>query len=186
MKSFKHPLSHYVISRYYVVAVSVMLQCFLFCDAVAQNGNTTAQEYGDAVYVLLDNPWYALGSTLNYNHTAVFAGMDSTDNERVLQAYGTVTNTGEASFSEFFTSQGSSYYGAYTLANTTLTFSQRASIVSTAINLANAQIPYPSTFPLIPVCINYAGTPPVSIANIQNIRCDGVVEYSYNYNGLRV
>ena len=162
----------------------VMLQCFLSCDAVAQNGNMTAQEYGDAVYVYLDVLW----GILNYNHTAIYAGLDSSDNGRVLQAYGKGVTVGDYSFSDYFTSQGSGYYGAYTLANTTLTFSQRASIVSTAVNLANAQIPYPP-YPiptLAPVCIDYAGTPPVPISNIQAIRCDGVVEYSYNYNGLRV
>src|ERR1035441_4877614 len=112
MKSFKHPLSHYVISRYYVVAVSVLLQCFLFHDAVAQNGNTTAQEYGDAVYVYLDLPWWALGGTFNYNHTAIYGGLDNSDNGRVLQAYGSGYNTGDYSFSSYFTSQGSGYYGA--------------------------------------------------------------------------
>jgi len=85
---------------------------------------------------------------------------------------------------DYFTSKGSGYYyGAYTLANTSLNFSQRASIVATGVNIANAQIPYPPLNPA-PVCIDYAGTPPVSIANIPNIRCDGVVEYSYNYNGF--
>jgi len=60
---------------------------------------------------------------------------------------------------------------------TSLNFSQRASIVATGVNIANAPNPYPPLNPA-PVCIDYAGTPPVSIANIQNIRCDGVVEYS--------
>ncbi|MGD0061008.1 MAG: BACON domain-containing protein [Verrucomicrobiia bacterium] len=147
-------------------------------------GNTNAQEYGDAVYVYLEDVWSEIG--YNYNHTAIFAGLDSNNNARVLQAFGSGTTTMETNLYDFFTVYGSEYYGAYTLSNATLTFPQRNSIVSTAINLANAQIPYPSTLLQIPVCIDYAGTPPVSIANIENIRCDGVVEYSYTYNGLRV
>lgn len=167
------------------LAVGVAFACACLANAGAQDvGNTTAQEYGDAVYVYLEDVWSEIG--YNYNHTAIFAGLDSNNNGRVLQAYGSGTTTMETNFYDFFTSYGSDYYGAYTLTNGPLTFSQRKSIVSTAINLANAQIPYPSTFLQIPVCIDYAGTPPVSVANIDNIRCDGVIEYSYTYNGLRV
>ncbi len=167
------------------MAVGVAFACACLANAGAQDvGNTTAQEYGDAVYVYLEDVWSEIG--YNYNHTAIFAGLDSNNNGRVLQAYGSGTTTMETNFYDFFTSYGSDYYGAYTLTNGPLTFSQRKSIVSTAINLANAQIPYPSTFLQIPVCIDYAGTPPVSVANIDNIRCDGVIEYSYTYNGLRV
>ena len=186
MNSFKHLLLRGGIKRFSLAVVSIMLQCSFFHDAIAQDyGNTAAQEYGDAVYVYLNLPWYYLGSLANYNHTAIYAGLDSSGNGRVLQAYGSGFTTGEYSFYDYFTSKGSGYYGyygAYTLNNTTLTFSQRKSVVSTAINLANG-IPYPSG---IPACINYAGTPPVSIFNILNIRCDGFVDYCYNYNGFRV
>jgi len=97
MKSFKHSLSHYVISRFSLAAVSVMLQCFLFYDAAAQDyGNTTAQEYGDAVYVYLN-----VFLVFDYNHTAIYSGLDSSGNGRVLQAYGTGYNTGDYSFSDY-------------------------------------------------------------------------------------
>ena len=166
------------------LAAGVAFACACLVNASAQDvGNTNAQEYGDAVYVYLD-----VFFIYNYNHTAVFAGLDTNHNGQVLQAYGPETTTMQTNFADLFTSKGTGYtgyYGAYTLNNVSMTFSQRKSVVSTAINLANAQIPYPSIL-LIPVCIDYAGAPPVSIADIENIRCDGVVEYSYTYNGLRV
>ena len=106
MKSFKHPLSHYVISRCYLVAISVMLQFFLFHEAIAQDrGNTSAQEYGDAVYRYLNIAGY------DYNHTAIFSGIDSVHEGKVRQALGAGYTTFEGYFYDEFTSYGTGYYG---------------------------------------------------------------------------
>jgi len=44
--------------RIYLAAINAMLLFFLLNHAVAQDsGNTTAQEYGDAVFVYLDVLW---------------------------------------------------------------------------------------------------------------------------------
>ena len=52
---------------------------------VAQDrGNTVSQEYGDAVYRELEGLAGFLG--YDYNHTAIFAGLDSGHNGKVMQA----------------------------------------------------------------------------------------------------
>jgi hypothetical protein len=159
-----------------------------FQPAIAQDrGNTSAQEYGDAVYRELDG--LAGFAGYDYNHTAIFSGLDSVHEEKVRQALGSGTTTQEAYFSDEFTSYGTGYYGAYTLNNRTMSFTDRKSVVKTASDLVNAAIPYPDTFfgLVAPVCIVYYGsTFDGSVADISNIRCDGFVEYCYEYNGFRV
>lgn len=150
-------------------------------------GNTSAQEYGDPVYRELGGTAGFLG--YDYNHAGVFAGMNSGHNGRVLQALGSGTTTEEVYFANEFTSFGSTYYGAYTLNNRTMSFTDRRNVVTTAIGLVNAAIPYPSTFLglEIPVCIvYYGGTFDGTISDISNIRCDGFVEYCYEKNNFRV
>jgi len=153
--------------------------------AIAQDrGNISAQEYGDAVYRTLQGYW-----GYDYNHTAIFSGLDSVHEEKVRQALGPGYTTEEVYFSDEFTSYGSGYYGAYTLNNRTMSFTDRKSVVKIASDLVNAAIPYPSTsFPyFIPVCIVYYGSSfDGSVADISNIRCDGFVEYCYEKNGFRV
>jgi hypothetical protein len=146
-------------------------------------GNTSAQEYGDAVYRTLGG---IAGFVANYNHTAIFSGLNSGHNGRVRQALGAGTTTAEVYFANEFTSYGSDYYGAYTLNNRTMTFTDRKNVVKTASDLVNAAIAYPP-FNLIPVALVYYGSSfDGTVADISNIRCDGVVEYCYEKNGFRV
>ncbi|MCX6927903.1 MAG: hypothetical protein NT154_32545 [Verrucomicrobia bacterium] len=97
-------------------------------------GNTTAQEYGDAVYRALDVLGY------NHNHAAVFAGLDSDDEGKVMEALGSGSTTHEAYFYDEFTGYGTGYYGAYTLNNMTMSFTGWKNIVATASDLVNAAI----------------------------------------------
>lgn len=163
-----------------------LFSCVVLCGQVTSvlaqdRGNTTAQEYGDAVYRVLES---GAGWDLDYNHTAIFAGLDSGHNGNVMQALGPSTVTHEQYFNYAFKNYGSAYYGAYTLNNRSMTFSERRSVVSTAINLVNAAIGYPW---LPPICLEYYGFSfDGSIGDIDDIRCDGFVEYCYEYNGFRV
>jgi hypothetical protein len=82
-----------------------------FSEALAA-GNTSAQEYGDAVYrKLTSTSWLGL----NYNHAGLFAGQ-SAGVKRCIEA-DTLTGdtTKDNSFSSSFTGYGSDYYGAFTL-----------------------------------------------------------------------
>ena len=115
------------------------------------------------------------------------AGFDNGHNPKVMQALGSGSVTDEVSFNDEFKSSAHFYYGAYTLNNRTMTFTDRKSVVTTAISLVNAHIAYPSSFPLVPVCLVYYGSGfDGTIADISNIRCDGFVEYAYEKNNFRV
>ena len=161
-----------------------MLACVHLARA-QDRGNTSAQEYGDAVYRELDGLAGFLG--YNYNHAAVFAGLDSVHEGKVMEALGSGTTTHEAYFYDEFTSYGTGYYGAYTLNNRTMSFTDRKNVVATASDLVNAAIAYPSTFLQAPVClVYYGGSFDGTVADISNIRCDGVVEYAYEKNNFRV
>lgn len=142
-------------------------------------GNTSGQEYGDPVYRKLITT-----GVPDYNHTGIYSGINSSHYDRVRQALGTGYTTHETYFSTEFSNHGTDYYGAYTLNNMSMIFYYRRAVVSTAISLVNASIEYPSQ---PPSCIIWYGTTfDGSIYDIANIRCDGFVEYCYEYNGLRV
>jgi len=155
---------------------------------IAQNrGNTSAQEYGDPVYRVLEGTAGFLG--YNYNHTAIHAGLNSSGSGRVMQALGEGYTTHETSFSSAFIRYGSDYYGAYTLNNRTMNFTDRKNVVKTASDLVDAKIPYPPVGMglLAPKCLLWYGTSfDGTINDITNIRCDGFVEYCYETNGFRV
>jgi len=152
-------------------------------EVLAQDrGNTSAQEYGDAVYRKLEGFW-----TVNYNHAAIFSGLNGSHSGRVTQALGSGSTTHETSFVTAFTDYGNDYYGAYTLVDRSMSFTDRKNVVKIANDLVNALIPYPSTPPQIPLCLVPIGSSfDGSVGDISNIRCDGFVEYSYEKNGFRV
>jgi len=183
----KGPTFYHLAAHYFL---HMSLLCFFllgegFQTVAAQDrGNTSAQEYGDPVYRELGG---LAGFIYDYNHTAIFSGLDNYHNGRVREALGSGTTTHEAYFDSEFTSYGSNYYGAYTLNNRTMSFTDRKSVVSIAIDLVNAAIAYPSTFLQVPVCLEYYGSSfDGTVADISNIRCDGFVEYCYEKNGFRV
>jgi hypothetical protein len=165
----------------HLAVLVVMVQALSAQD----RGNLTAQEYGDPVYRELGGFAGFLG--YNYNHTAIFSGLDSNHNGRVRQALGSGYTTHEASFYTEFTSSAHDYYGAYTLNNTMMSFTDRKNIVKTASDLVNAAIAYPSTTLQAPVALVYYGSSfDGTVADISNIRCDGFVEYCYEKNNFRV
>jgi hypothetical protein len=148
------------------------------------NGNLQAQEYGDAVYRQINNVWLNFFGA-DYNHTAVFAGFNSNHVGKVMEATGEGSTSGadttsEVDFSDINNRAGLAYYGAYTKSNLTVNFAGRKSIVATAVSIVDANIPYVALD-----AINfYSGGN--SIDYISEIRCDAVVEYSYEANGYIV
>jgi hypothetical protein len=145
----------------------------------ARAGNTTAQEYGDAAYRYLNFVgWFGY----NYNHTGIFSGLRQSDGvPQAMEAVNFFTTTREADFAEITTNNGD-YYGAYTLSNLSLSFTGRKAIVSTAKQLADAAIPYTVANALDYKGGSFNGT----VSDIDNIRCDGFVEYTYEKNGIQV
>lgn len=150
---------------------------------IPEYGNRQALEYGDAVYRQLGF-WASIG--LDYNHTGVFAGLNSSHKFRVMEAKGEAWPSSDDTTVEVglddFNVPLQSYYGSYTSSATSLSFSARKAIVSTATSLVDAYVRY-VTFN----AIEYAGLSfDGSIADITRIRCDGVVEFSYEANGFPI
>jgi hypothetical protein len=147
-------------------------------------GNLQAQEYGDAVYRQIDSFWLNFFGA-DYNHTAVFAGINSSHIPQVMEATGQGGNTAgdttaEIGFSDINGQPSLTYFGAYTKTDLTLSFSARKSVVATAVSLVDAYIQY-YAYDAIDY---YSGGNDIS--HIQYIRCDGLVEYCYNANGYVV
>jgi hypothetical protein len=165
----------------------LLLVCFTGAKSNAQiplNGNLQSQEYGDAVYRQLNSFWLNFFGA-DYNHTAVYAGLNSGHVSKIMEATGEGSSSGgdttaEVDFSDINNRAGLTYYGAYTKSNQTVNFTGRRSIVSTAVSIVDAYIPYVALD-----AINYysGGN---SVGYIAEIRCDAVVEYAYEANGYIV
>jgi hypothetical protein len=174
----KTTITRYPLIRSASIGVAA-LAIFLCCETSAfALGNRTAQEYGDAVYrKLTSTSWFGY----NYNHAGLFAGQ-SGGVKRCIEADTLLGDTThDNTFSGSFSGYGSDYYGAFTLNYGTPTFSQRKAVMATAKQVADAYIYYTYFSALDPL----TSTRPVTIANIDNFRCDGVVEYCYEVNNLQ-
>jgi len=166
----------YILSRFNAVIVPASLSTVV---TPKNYGNTTAQEYGDAVYRVLNMPTY------NYNHAGIFSGLDSSNTGMARVALGWDTPAAEVLFSESFTDYGTRYYGSYTLDNRILTFEDRRNIAKEARDIIDAFIFFPSG--TVPICIEYYGPDfDGTVFDISGIRCDGMVEYCYEKYGFRI
>jgi len=173
----------------------IFLIAFFFINGFAvavtnDYGNTSNQEYGDVVYNDLTILW-----AWNYNHTGIYAGINSSDSKRVIEAVNATSNAVRDNSFYDFTNDPGGYYGAYTLSSSStssvpmsLTFTQRKAIIQTGRDLvADSTIGYPSSFGLPYDALDYAGTSfDGSVSDIDYIRCDGVTEYCYEKNGHEV
>lgn len=165
-----------------------MLQAASNPDAGPTYGNTSAQEYGDAVYRNLDIAEY-LGVDYQYNHAGLFAGQSY-----VYESTGADgDSTSERNFNDLkYHARG--YLGAYTL-TTNLPFSARREIVQNGKAVVDRSIRYPNYSGWFPFPTNaiewwYSSGPPGPFngypENIVAIRCDGLVEYAYEKAGYRI
>lgn len=168
--------------------LSLLIMAFCVADhshaQIPTYGNRQAQEYGDAVYRQINSFWLNFFGA-DYNHTAIYAGINSSHVTKIMAATGEASSSGgdttaEVDFSDINNRAGLSYYGAYTKDNLTVNFTGRRSIVATATAIVDAYIPYVAFD-----AINYysGGN---SIGYIREIRCDAVVEYAYEANGYIV
>ena len=123
-----------------------------------------------------------IGSVVTNWHTAIVtAGIGSSGT--YAEASGIGQTTGLVSYNSFL--NGNTFKGYYKPSSVSSYSGQRDSVVSTAKTVANLHIPYVAV-----ECITYnsipAGQTHYKPANIKAIRCDGFVEYCFEYNGIRV
>jgi len=148
-------------------------------------GNMTQQEYGDAAYQ--DNTfdfWI-----VNYEwcgHAGLYAGINSNHEQRQIA----VTKVGTTAprdrpWTNMTSDPDNPYWGAYTLDpnSESLSFTDRKDIISTAIELIAYAPSYPA-FNLWPDALNYFVYPGIYVYpyDIEKLRCDGLVEYCYEWN----
>src|SRR6266498_4079966 len=100
---------------------------FLLCTTnssyaqIPTYGNLGSQEYGDAVYRQINSFWLNFFGA-DYNHTAIYAGMNSSGTKKIMEATGQGGNTAgdttaEIDLSDINGQPSLTYYGAYTKAN---------------------------------------------------------------------
>jgi hypothetical protein len=140
-------------------------------------GNTSGQEYGDPIYRKL----LTVGIP-NYNHTGLFYGLNAASALRAIHAPGIGETCTEVSFVSEYKSHGNDYYGAYTVTNKVLGFTDRRALCQTAWELEAAAMPYNLFNALLWKGADFDGT----VADIDSIRCEGVVEYCYERQGIKL
>ena len=141
-----------------------------------------SQERGDAIYHNLTG----LFSIIGYDHAGIYYGYTGGDradlaNHRVIEVGSLFDTVHENSFADFVGGEDKYYYGAYT--NPSITASQRAAIIATAEDFRdNTNLTYTIFGQIDWNGLDWDGT----IADLDNIRCDGLVECCYEMNGVDV
>jgi len=175
-------------------AKSIDVKCQPHPDFSAALLQTGGQEYGDAGYRELGFPVVA-----SLGHAGLFAGVDSDDQERILEVQcSPITDCSDGVLKQNLwadMTENPDFWGRFTLSNTTLSFDDRRNIMETAWDIQAYDPGYPPFILIAPWSINFwpddlnpYGDPGIVITpdEIKDIRCDGLVEYCYEYNGKNV
>ena len=139
-------------------------------------------EYGDPGYRVND-----IGVGLSgLGHVGLFAGIDDSNQTRILE----VKKGGSYVIKHNYWSGmigHSGFWFTRTLQNITMTFEQRRDVVGTAWDLSGRDISYPWLNPW-PNALDYHSSPGIYISpsEVKRIRCDGLVEYCYEWNNIWV
>jgi hypothetical protein len=175
------------------IAIVFIAICFITCFARIGSGgscgnyggdscsNMDHQEVGDAVYrTLLYGDYFP--DPLEYDHVALYIGLSSSGVHKVIQAEKEYEGVYERDFSSINQpGAGESYWGAYNTGN--LSVQDRLDIVAVASLLeADTDIEYEFNDALDYTGWTWEGT----VDDINNIRCDGLIEYSYEKSGENV
>lgn len=164
--------------------ITCLTICFTGCYHT--DGNKNAQEYGDPLYRHLGVPGFRF-----LGHTALYAGMDPDDNHKILEMQFSLFSSdgvNENTLESMTNSWWLRYWGAYNSKHPILrpdTFAERQNIMITAINLESLDPGYPflGGAALVP---EGSWGPQVQPDEIDELRCDGLIEYTYEYNGFPV
>lgn len=148
--------------------------------ATLQAGNTSAQEYGDAVYRDLGLPGIE-----HLGHAALFYGVNSAHDGLVVEMHASAWSIfGDIRVISLQSMIGGyGYWGAYSSTNSSSrpdTFAERATIISYADELDTQDPGYPF---LGSACIDpqWGWGSVLQPSEVDDIRCDGVVEYCFEY-----
>jgi len=117
------------------------------------------------------------------DHAALFAGVSSDNILKIIHVQDIIDVVCDDDLSNMKNYQGKQYWGSYNLKNKSLSFSDRKDIISTARELRDENLTYTWGDCLNPF-IGTLGT--IDPWDIFDIRCDGLVEYCFEYNGFSV
>jgi hypothetical protein len=173
MKSIK--IARRVSAAFMTSMLAAVLLTAFVATVSAQTGNTNAQEVGDAIY---------RETGLGYDHAGIYyryTGDNPNDrsNHRIIHIPGLGHSVESDTLANFIGSH--TYYGAHTVGS--LSYPQRQNIITTAEALRDDNtIGYTWNDALEWEGSDWEGT----VSDIDNIRCDGVVEFCYEKNGIMV
>ena len=172
--------------RKYCLKVSLLfwiITCLVIYShaANALDGNKNAQEFADPLYRQLGIPFFE-----NIGHAALYAGMDPNDNHKILEIQ-LFTGIREFTLESMSSDVNLGYWGAYNskIQNRPTTFADRQTIINTAIVLDALDPGYPFLAAAALVPEWFWGTR-IEPDEINELRCDGLVEYAYEYNEFPV
>ena len=163
-----------------------------FLPPLNLNDHYKLQEYGDPGYRANDAEVFGWGLSW-LGHTGICAGIDAENNIRIIEMkiYPVSSDTLTCAHHEYWSSMQDhdDYWGARTLNQTPgyMTFSRRANVVSTACYFAGTC----SDLNLLGYTVNTIEFVPlqgdiIDPQEVISLRCDGLVEYCYEYNGNMV
>lgn len=114
-------------------------------------------------------------------HTGLVNGSTTSSSTYIIHAPGIAKRTGYTNFSGF--KDGKNFKGYYK-PKYSMSDSKKSSVMNTAKRIATLAIPYTGLGQMGYSVMNTGRT--IQPEDIATIRCDGVVEYSYEYNGIRI
>lgn len=156
-----------------ITCALTLLLCVFVSPANAATGWQGYAVYRDGVAGVLE--W----------HSAIMDKATKNDVYPVVHAVGYGTNVQFDSWSNFMSNKG--FMGVYRPSSTSMTSAKRDAVTATARRLAADFIGYTASGQMdYNASNNPQGKTTVQVSDIVNMRCDGVVEYSYEFNGVKV
>jgi len=144
------------------------------------------QEYGDPGYRENSIGWGLFGWL---GHTGLCAGVDSEGHLRCVEVGQDGDNGGgiyDNNWSRMIDNPNDlEFWGSYQPSNRRLSFEERRNVMDTATEFIGRDIGYPT---LALDILNYTTSPglTIDVDEVKDLRCDGLVEYAYERNGLWV
>ena len=162
-----------------IISVScalTMLLCLFISPANAATGWQGYAVYRDGVG--------SAGVNIDW-HTAIMDKAASTDVRPVVHAIGPGNNVTIDTWASFM-GGNNTFMGYGRPRSTNMTSAQRDAVTATARQMAADFIGYTALLQLNYPDSNPNSKPYVQVSDILSARCDGVVEYCYEYNNIRV
>ncbi len=165
-----------------IFSIIIPFLCGFILLNICFAGNTERQEYGDAVYRENDINLWGIPLASWLGHAAIYIGVSDLDETRIIEIgpHNGVTNIRSNSLSSMSNNGSLAYWGAYTNSYHSIDFTARRKIVDTALELVSDTITY-TWYDCLEYTPGTSGT--ITPDRISKTRCDGVVEYCYEYPG---